>query len=419
VDINYGSELMSLSIADGNLCFELGPRSVEGTPNAEEEIRRAIAEPIGCPPLPRSIQAGSHVMIIADDNTRPTPADIILPILLDRLNSAGVSDGEIDVIVASGTHRPMTSEEIQRKFGAEVLSRVRVRCHDYLDRQNLVDYGVTDRGTRIWINRQVVEADMRIGVGNIVPHHPTGWAGGAKILLPGVAGQETTAQMHLLGSREPHLGTVVTPCRQEMEEFAARVGIDFIINTVLNREEEIVAVVAGDIVEAHRAGVERAKQVWGTEFSQPADLTISSTYPIDFDLFQANKGIFSAELATARGGEIVLVSPCYEGISPAHSELLELGNLSDEQVWAHLQRGEIGDPLAAAEALCFNHIKRNYTVTLVSEGVTKGMAARIGLNHVSPGCLPDYIQRRLTNNPKIQIGVIHQSAEMLPIRACD
>ena len=418
--INYGPDEIELEIPEHNLCFELAPGSVKGAADEGEEVRKAIREPIGCAPLPQGVKAGSRVVIIADDNTRPTPANRIIPVLLDELNAAGVADEEIELIIASGTHRPMRPEEIEEKFGAEVLFRIPVLNHDYLDRCNLVDYGLTKRGTRIWINRQVIEADIRIGVGNIVPHHPTGWGGGAKILLPGVAGQETTAQMHLLGSREPHLGTVVTPCRQEMEEFAARVGLHFIVNTILNREGDIFKVVAGDMIEAHRTGIRVAEQVWGAEFSQEADLTISSTYPIDFDLFQADKGIFSAELATAPGEEIVLVSPCYEGLSPAHAELVEFGNLSDEDIWAMLERGEFDDPLIAAELLVFNHIERRNRVTLVSEGVDEEMAQRVGkrgLKHVKPHLLPLYIERRLEENPEIQIGIIHQSAEVLPIKA--
>jgi nickel-dependent lactate racemase len=239
------------------------------------------------------------------------------------------------------------------------------------------------------------------------------------MLLPGVAGQETTAQMHLLGSREPRLGEVVTPCRQEMEELATRIGPHFLINTILNREGEIVKVVAGDIVKAHRAGVTEAKRVWGGEYDREADLTITSTYPIDFDLFQADKGIFSAELATVPGGEIVLVSPCYEGISPAHARLTEFGNLSDEKVWAMLERGEFDDPLIAAELLVFNHIERRNRVTLVSEGVDRGMAGSVGekgLNHVDPQSLPSYVEGKLRENSEMRIGVIHQSAELLPIR---
>jgi nickel-dependent lactate racemase len=417
VGINYGPEIIAIDIPEGNLCFELSPQPISGVSDEVEEVRRAIREPIGCATLAGLTGCDPRVVIIVDDNTRPTPAGMILPILLEELVAVGVDEQQVEVIVASGTHRPMTQGEMEQKFGVEVLSRVPFHQHDCL--QDLVDYGVTKRGTRIQINRWVSEADLKIEVGHIVPHHPTGWGGGAKMLLPGVAGQETTAQMHLLGSREPRLGEVDTSCRQEMEELAARIGPHFLINTVLNREGEIVKVVAGDIVKAHRVGVTEAKRVWGGEYDREADLTITSTYPVDFDLFQADKGIFSAELATRAGGEIVLVSPCYEGISPSHARLTVFGNLSDEKVWAMLERGEFDDPLIGAELLVFNHIERRNRVTVVSEGVDREMAASVGekgLNHVDPRSLPSYIAARLRENPGLCIGVIHQSAELLPIK---
>jgi len=416
VEINYGPEIIALDIPESSLCFDLHPRPVKGVVDEGREIRRAVREPVGAASLHQLASSSSNVIIVADDVTRPTPADRILPIVLEELNAAGVADRQIRLVIALGTHRAMTQTEIEEKFGGEVLSRIPVLQHDCM--RNLVDYGVTERGTRIQINRWVSEADLRIEVGHIVPHHPTGWGGGAKMLLPGVAGQETTAQMHLLGSREPRLGEVETPCRQEMEDIAAKIGPHFLINSILNREQEIVRVVAGDIVEAHRAGVEVAKRVWGVEFEQRADLAISSTYPVDYDLFQADKGIFAAELATVPGGEIVLVSPCYEGISPSHATLVEFGNLSDEDVWAMLKRDEFDDPLIAAELLVFNHIERRNRVTLVSKGVDEEATRRVGkdgLNHLSPQSLSSYVESRLRETSGLRIGVIHQSAEILPI----
>jgi len=416
VEVNYGPEVIELDIPERSLCFDLNPHLVKGVSDEGVEIRRAIREPIGEATLHQLVSSNSNVIIIADDNTRPTPVNRILPIVLEELNTAGVADRQIKLLIALGTHRAMTQAEIEDKFGGEVLSRISVLQHDCM--RDLIDYGVTEHGTRIQINRWVSEADIRIEVGHIVPHHPTGWGGGAKMILPGVAGQETTAQMHLLGSREPRLGEVETSCRQEMEDIAAKIGTHFLINSILNREQEIVRVVAGDIVEAHRAGVKIAKQVWGAEFEQKANLVISSTYPVDFDLFQADKGIFAAELATVPGGEIVLVSPCYEGISPSHARLTEFGNLSDEDIWAMLERDEFEDPLIAAELLVFNHIERRNKVTLVSEGVGEEMARRVGkdgLSHISPQSLSSYVESRLRETPDLRIGVIHQSAEVLPI----
>ena len=415
LEIPYADRFVEADIPAANLCFDLSPADAPPVADPDAEIRRAVAQPIGALPLHDLARSRRRVVIIADDNTRVTPTRRIVPVLLDELNRAGVPDACISVIVASGTHRPMTPQEIDEKYGEPVLSRVPVLNHNYHDADNLVDYGATRRGTRIVVNRQVVEADMRLGVGNIVPHHPTGWSGGAKIVLPGVGGEETVAQMHLLGSTDPHLGVVETAMRQEMEDFAEVIGLDFIVNTVLNRDGELVAAVAGHFVAAHRAGVARARAVYGVPFSEPADLTLSSTSPVDFDFFQADKGIFAAELATRPGGEIVLLSACHEGFSPAHADLAEYGGLDDETIWARVKTGRIHDPLTAAEALAINHIKRRFQVAVVSEGFTPAMAEAMGFRHVAPDELGVYLRGRLAESPGLRIGLLRQSAEILPV----
>ena len=224
-----------------------------------------------------------------------------MPLLLDEINAARVPDDDVTLVIATGTHRPLTAAELDRKYGSRVIDRIRVRTHDCLDGDSLAHFGVTRRGTDIWVSRAVVEADVRIGVGNIVPHHPTGWSGGAKILLPGVAGRHTTGQLHLLGATEQQLGKVDTPCREEMEDFARQVGLGCIVNTVLDRRGRMCGVVAGHYVAAHRRGVDMARQVMGVPFDRQADIVLASTYPIDFDLFQADKGLFSAAIGVFFG----------------------------------------------------------------------------------------------------------------------
>ena len=263
------------------------------------------------------VSPGDRVAIISDDNTRITPTKRIIPVLLGALNEAGIPDRDIQIIVASGTHRPMTEDELEVKYGVPVLSRVPVLSHRYKDSGELVYYGLTDRGTRILVNRHVVEADLRIAVGNVIPHHPTGWSAGAKAVLPGVGGEETVAQMHFLGSRDPALGRVDTEMRREMEDFAEKIGLSFILNVVLNRDGLVVDAFAGHFVAAHRAAVEQSRRVWGVTIREIADMTISSSSPVDLDFFQSDKGIFSAELTTRVGGEVVLVSGCVEGVSPS------------------------------------------------------------------------------------------------------
>jgi nickel-dependent lactate racemase len=369
IGIPYVNRILEVDIPEGNLIFDLGPREVLPVKDYGEAIRKALASPIGTPPLHELVRPGQKVIIISDDNTRVTPTKQIVPLLLDELNRAGVPDSDVKVIISSGTHRPMTEAEIEEKYGEPVLSRVPIIPHRYKDPENLVDYGTTERGTRILVNRQVIEADVRIAVGNIIPHHPSGWSGGAKAVLPGVAGEETVAQLHFLGSRYPALGEIDTPMRQEMEDFAQKIGLDFIVNTILNRHGQLVDVVAGHFIHAHRVGVERSREVYGFSIPEPADMTISSTSPIDCDFFQADKGITAAEPATRIGGEIVLVAGCLEGISPAHPELADyVGQMTNDEIWDILYQGKAPDPLTAAEAIVINDIKDKMRITVVTEG---------------------------------------------------
>jgi nickel-dependent lactate racemase len=415
IHINYGESLLPTGLERERALFDLEPADAPAVADVRQEVWRALHAPLGSHPLRELVSAGERAVVIGDDGTRLTPTDQIVPLVLDELNAGGVPDREITLVIATGTHRPMAREEIAAKYGDGVTSRVQVINHDCRDEGNLVSCGTTRRGTEIWANRTVLEADVRVGVGNIVPHHPTGWSAGAKILLPGVAGERTTAQMHLLGATEQQLGKMDTPCREEMEDFARATGLDFIVNSVLNRRGELVRAVAGHFVAAHREGVRRAEGVYGVPFRQKADITLSSTYPIDFDLFQADKGLFSAAVCTAEGGEIILVSPCHEGVSPTHPEAVELGCLDDDALWEFAQCEDAQDPLSIAEVLYFSSVKRPFKVTLATEGISREAAHQMGFGHLEPEELAGTIAERLKAQPGLTVGIVRHSAETLPV----
>jgi nickel-dependent lactate racemase len=416
LSIPYANRELELEIPVKNILFDLSPRDTPPVEDMGACLRQALANPIGAPPLSALVHTGQKVVLIIDDNTRITPTHEIVPVVLDELNRAGIPDRDIQAVIASGTHRAMTSQEKEAKYGPGVLTRIQVLDHRYKDPNQLVDYGTTLRGTRIRVNKHVVQADFRMAIGNIIPHHPTGWSAGAKAVLPGVGGEETVAQMHFLGSRFPALGKVDTPMRQEMEDFAEKIGLNYILNVILNRNGELVGAVAGHFIHAHRAGVKISEKVYGLPIPGLADLVISSTSPVDFDFFQADKGITSAEPATRPGGEIVLLSGCYEGISPAHPELADyLGRMTNDQIWELVERRTLPDPLTAAEAIVLNDIKEKRKITLVTEGVLPKECQRMGLHHVWPAELDNYLRKQLEHMPDLKIGILRQSAEVLPI----
>lgn len=263
ISLPYGNREIAVELSEKNILCVSSPSDVSSVSDEAEEARRAIRKPFGCKSLFEHVKPSDKVVIVSDDNTRITPVHRIIPVCLDDLNESGVEDGNITVITALGTHRQMTDEEVKAKFGNKVLRRVEIRNHDFQNLEKLVDLGTTPQGTPISINKDVMEADFVIGIGNIVPHHISGWAGGAKIIQPGVSGEATTAETHLLGVRQSHclLGETENVVRSEMEMIAQKAGLKAIVNTVLNREGKIVRVVAGDPVEAFRMGVEEARKV--------------------------------------------------------------------------------------------------------------------------------------------------------------
>ena len=416
VSVKYGSQDITLELDEARLAYNLKPAERAPLDDFAGEVDRALAAPLDSAKLTEMVKPGDEVVIVADDDTRPTPVDILVPKILDQLNAGGVPDSDIYLVIALGTHRPMTGNEIERKYGPAVTGRIRICNHDCLDSTNLSHCSITRRGTDIWVNSRVLAADLCIGVGSVVPHHPIGWSGGAKILLPGVAGQHTIGQMHLLGASEQLLGEIETPCREEMEDFASALKAFFIVNVVMKNECEVAGIAAGNFISAHRECVKLGRKIFGAPFRRKSDITLSSAYPVDYDFFQADKGIFSAAVSTKKGGEIILISPCHEGMSPTHREALELSGVSDD-ILLEMARDKNNeyDPLSIAEILYLNSARRIFNVTVVSEGIPRKVASKIGFNHVEPSLLGKYIQQRLKEDASLSLGIINSSAKTLPV----
>lgn len=413
IPVHYGKKIIELDIPDENLCFNLKRNEFPLLVSEGEEIKRAVQNPVGSKRLKDIVSSNASVVILVDDRTRKTPQKRILPFVLDELNNGGVADSQIKLVIATGTHRNMTKEEIIERFGQAIVARVEIENHDC--HNNLIDKGLTRRGTRIVVNRNVLDADIRIAVGATLPHHPTGWSGGAKMLLPGVAGTETVNAMHLLGATEAQLGKVITPMREEMEDFAKEVGLHFIVNVVLNEKGDIVRAVSGHFIDAHRDIVSWGMKINGVKFTEPADITISSSFPFDYDLTQADKGLFSAALATKLGGEIILLSPCEEGIAPTHGEeMSRLARYDDDTLWKMLADDVIGNRFAASECMYLNYVKRKFKTTLTMDPM---LANIMGFYYLPVDEVQKYIKRRIELDKNLKIGIVNNSGEVLPLKS--
>ncbi len=370
--IPYGESTLSFRVPSANLMGSFWPQPMAPVPDVAAEIRRALSQPIGGPPLADLVRGVRNLVLVADDGTRPTPTDVILPLLLDALNAAGVPDAAIHLVIALGTHRPMTAQEILAKFGREVVSRIRISNHEPFNPQALANVGTTPGGVPVAINRTVLEADLVIGIGSIVPHHIPGFSGGAKIIQPGVCGDRTTGEVHLLSVRHrvSLMGVVENRVRQEMEAIAERAGLRAILNTVLNAEGEVVGAVYGDPRAAFRQGVALSRRVYGVEVPALADIVVAGSHPCDSEFWQAHKTLYAAELCVKQGGTIIIVTPCPEGVAATHPGVLEFGGKAWDEIEAGIASGAIEDLTAAALTLAWANARERADVSLVSGGIS-------------------------------------------------
>lgn len=247
VKLPYGvDKTIGFSVPDENFQGMLMPEPVEPVSHSITAISDAIDHPIGSPGLSTLVHEGTRVCIICDDLSRPTPVSTILPILLQRLQRYGVHKTDIQIVMALGSHRYMTEEEIRTRVGDEIYENYRVINSEFRNPKKLLNLGTTSDGVDIVVTRDVIDSDVRTGVGNIVPHPVMGWSGGGKILFLGVTAEHTVAQFHMLGglSDERLVGLENNHIRIRMESFVPVIGLHFIVNTVLDAQFRIVSVVA-------------------------------------------------------------------------------------------------------------------------------------------------------------------------------
>lgn len=416
VEIPYGkNKSLSFSIPSENLMDVVSPNHVEAAADAVKEIREAIDHPIGGKPLAELVKPHHRIAIICDDITRPTPADKILPVLVGRLHECGVAEENIRIIMALGSHRYMTEEEMKQKVGNEIYGRYSVVNSEFHKTEGLVDLGAAPDGVGIRISKVVMESDIRIGIGNIVPHPAMGWSGGGKIIYPGVTAEETVAQFHIQqGLADENLfGMDECPIRLKVEKWVDTVGLHFIINTVLTPEFGVYKVVAGHYVHAQRKGVEYAKEVYGCRIRAKADIAVVSSFPVDIDLWQASKGYLCGEHGLKEDGTVILVTPCYEGIGPHPEYASCIGSDKPEELLLKLKQGEKidGDPLALAIGTCVSKIRRRKKLVIVTGGLGKEEAESAGLVWYAETDLQKAVDDCMAGYPNAAVTVVTHGGE--------
>ncbi len=381
----YGYEqIAAVEVPDANLMGVYAPRAV-GQVNEGEVLERGFSEPIGAPRLREAVRPTDRVLILIDDGTRGTPVPRLLKRVAGELWAAVVSDKQITLLTAQGTHRVMREGELKQKLG-DFYGRFEVRQHRWLDEPNLREFGHTSDGTRVTANRLLAEVDFIIGLGSIVPHRVKGFSGGAKIAFPGVAGREMQERNQWEASlrmSETVMGVADNPMRLRMEEAARIVGLNYIANLVSDYEGQIVGCFVGDPVEAHRAGCKLSREINAVSLPRRADIVLIDSHPADRDFWQSAKGFYAGTMAVRDGGTLIVVAPNPEGVADNHPNVLEIGYRPHAEIVRMVERGEVEDVVGAAILADVAQIVDRTDCIMVSPGVTREETERLGFRYAA------------------------------------
>ncbi len=419
IEFSYGPWAEG-TVPDSCIREVLSPRmSAEKGKSDRETIEYSILHPIGTLSLQMMVRGRKQVLILVDDYTRLTPASIILPLLLSELKKGGIQKKQVKILVASGTHRGMNDEEKRKKCGDEIVDSIPVLDHTWYDESHMITLDPTAQGTEISLNRLLVESDFVIGLGHIVPHRVAGFSGGAKIVQPGVCGAVTTGQTHWLSaarfSGREIMGVRENPVRKEIDEVGIKAGLAFIVNTIQSGDESVHSCVSGHPVAAHRIGCGYARKVYGCEFAEFADIVVADAYPSTANMWQASKGVYSADLAMKEDGVLILVTPCPEGVAREHPEIELFGYSNPDRIEEMVDEGELHDLTIAAHIL---HVGRVITgkrrAILVSPGISRKIAEHIGF--IPAADLQEAIDLALLLKGKdASLIVIRHGGEVMPV----
>jgi nickel-dependent lactate racemase len=415
--IPCGKKIISIQIPDHVSVQQVESRKMAPVPNVTRAVEEALNRPIGTSRLRELVKPNQTVALVVTDITRQLPEEIILPLLLKELEAGGIKKRDITAVVATGTHRSNTPEELYKKFG-DIVNQISFFNHDPLDSKGLVDLGISSNGIPLVFNRAVAQADIRISTGVIETHLFAGYSGGVKSIAVGVAGEKTIAVTHNYEMlQQTRLGIIEgNEFRRFLTEATQAIGLHFIVNVVQTGRKEVVKVVAGDPVKAFNEGVKTARQLYEVEIDQPGEIVVSGvTYPKSRDLYQATRAanvvVFGPQPVVSKGGVILIPAPCEDGCGhPGYCTIMKRSEDADDIIAISREEGFApGEQKALILAWILKQARIVMTDCLLPEETLR----EIHLESC-PG-LQEALDRELKRNPNARVVLIPDGLLTLPI----
>jgi nickel-dependent lactate racemase len=313
IALEYGLQPYPAALPNGAR-IERAPRADTPSAPVETLLRAALDRPIGAEPLEANVRRGDRVLVVVSDATRTEPRDAFVAAVLERIPA----EASVSLAVATGTHGRCGVERLG--LSDAVASRIDGWIdHDGADRASLVQVGTTTRGTPVLLHRAVVEADVVVATGCIVPHYFAGYGAGIKAIFPGLGGSVEVRINHRLKEEPRSRAGVVdgNPCRDDLEEVAAMLPhAPFLLNLVLDDEQVARAAVAGDVRAAFRAGAAMCEPLYRVRARPARCVVVSGGHPVTASLYQASKLVAAAAPLVAEGGTVIVVADCADGVGP-------------------------------------------------------------------------------------------------------
>jgi nickel-dependent lactate racemase len=431
----YAGEALPVAVPEGNLLGVVEPHEKPPLENPAGKLRALLEDPIGGEKLVDLVKPSDKVALISSEYMRMPYTWILAPVVVEVLTKeVGVSPANIYLVNAPGTHQTeaqqLANPLVHKLFGP-LAGRHPLVCHDCDQRETLRYVGDTRLGTPVWINETVAACDVKIGFGEVKPHHSAGHCGGGKIINPGVCGRASISSMHrrvmYAGFREHSIGgpDEIYPknlVRRDVNESAVVAGLDLKIDAVTNpMSRTLVDVFAGDVIKAWEAAVRAAQDVWATPITERSDIALyipreGSPYLASWQGAVMNT-VIGTDMASKADGRVILVVPAEYGYARpgAHQAFPpKLMRLSSEEMGWRLAEGSY-DGRDMSLMWQTKKILDAKPVTLITK-YSKPRALALGFAHVARS-VDDALAHAFEEQGKdATVTVIYQHNSMYPIR---
>jgi nickel-dependent lactate racemase len=317
IKLPYGKTGISLELPVGTYSIlQSRIEELRSDKSGIEIVREAMRNPWGGKTLKELAEGKKNATIILSDHTRPVPSKDIIPLMLQEMRH-GNPNIEITLLVATGSHRGTTVEELTEKLGEDIVRSEQIVIHDCLSEDN-VEVGVLPSGAKFMVNRVAVETELLVSEGFIEPHFFAGFSGGRKSVFPGVCARKTVLGNHCSAFIDhPCSRTGIldgNPIHQDMVYAARKINLSYIVNVVIDKDKKTVAAFAGDMETAHEKGCEFLSK-YCTVQAKPADIVITTNggAPMDQNVYQSVKGLTAAEASAKEDAILIMCAALADG----------------------------------------------------------------------------------------------------------